>query len=175
MSARLAVPVTADDHAQGPSDAPFVLVQYGDYECPYTRRSLRDVDQVREDLGPALRWVFRNFPLTEIHPHALEAAEAAEEAGAQGRFWEMHGLLFAHQKALEPQDLHAYAAELGLDTEAFASALESGVHRERIEADLDGGVRSGVPGTPTFFTNGVRHDGPYAAAELLSALRSTAG
>ncbi|MEA2502904.1 MAG: formate-nitrite transporter family protein [Actinomycetota bacterium] len=170
---RLAVAVTADDHAQGPPDAPFVLVQYGDYECPYTRRSLREVDVVRAELGAGLRWVFRNYPLTEIHPHALHASEAAEAAGAQGRFWEMHAVLFEHQKALEDEDLQRYAVEVGLDGDAFAADLAGGVHLDRIRADLDGGVRSGVGGTPTFFVNGLRHDGSYSGSELVSALRAT--
>jgi len=169
----LAVTVMADDHAQGPADAPFLLVEYGDYECPYTRRSLAEVEELRAELGADLRWVFRNFPLAEIHPHALRAAEAAEAAGVQGRFWEMHATLFRHQEALEDADLHRYAAELGLHAETFAADLASGVHLDRIRADVDGGVQSGVGGTPTFFTNGVRHEGPYAAAALLAALRAT--
>jgi protein-disulfide isomerase len=168
---RLAVEVAVGDHAQGPPDATYVLVQYGDYECPYTRRSLRDVDAVRKELGSALRWVFRNFPLTEIHPHALGAAEAAEAAGAQGRFWEMHATLFAHQRALEADDLLRYGAQIGLDPERFSADLDGRMHVEHIQADFDGGVRSGVRGTPTFFTNGIRHDGDYSARALLAALR----
>ena len=173
MSAYLVAPVTGDDHTLGPSDGPFVLVQYGDYECPYTRRSLREVKEVRSQLGAALLWVFRNFPLTEIHSHALQAAEAAEAADALGRFWEMHAMLFAHQKALELDDLHRYAVEIGLDAEAFAAELAGGSHLDRIRADLDGGERSGVRGTPTFFTNGLRLDGPYSGSALLDALRAT--
>ena len=173
MRVRLEVPVTTDDHALGSLDAEFVLVQYGDYECPYTRRSLREVEVVRDELGDALRWVFRNFPLSEIHPHALRAAEAAEAAGAQGRFWEMHALLFAHQKALENEDLRRYAVEAGLDADAFAAEMAAGLHLDRIRADFDGGVRSGVGGTPTFFVNGLRHDGPYDGPVLLAALGST--
>jgi protein-disulfide isomerase len=170
----LAVAVTEDDHSQGAADAQFLLVQFGDYECPYTRRSLAEVEMVRAELGAAVRWVFRNFPLTEIHPHALQAAEAAEAAGAQGRFWEMHGVLFSHQKALDRDALDRYAAELGLDTDAFAGDLADGVHLDRIGADVDGGVRSGVGGTPTFFVNGVRHEGPYSGSALLAALHATA-
>ena len=170
----LAVAVTADDHAQGPPHAPLVLVQYGDYECPYTRRSLAEVAAVRAELGPHLRWIYRNFPLTEIHTHALQAAEAAEAAGGQGRFWEMHALLFAGQDHLEATDLRRYAEELGLDRDRFDLDLDDHVHLARIEADVDGGARSGVGGTPTFFTNGVRHDGPYDAGALLGALSATA-
>jgi len=170
----LKVPVTGDDHSQGPPDAAYVLVQYGDYECPHTRRSLRDVEVVRAELGTTLLWVFRNFPLAKIHPHALRAAEAAEAAGALGRFWEMHATLFRHQKALEREDLHRYAAEIGLDAEAFTSELGSAVHLDRILAEFDGGARSGVRGTPTFFTNGLLHGGSYSGPELISALRSTA-
>lgn len=173
MTERLAVAVTDGDHAQGPLAASYVLVQYGDYECPYTRRSLAEVEAVRAELGDEVRWVFRNFPLTEIHPHALRAAEAAEAAGALGRFWEMHAVLFGNQKALEPAHLDRYAAEIGLDASAFAAELARPVHLERIRADFDGGVRSGVGGTPTFFTNGLRHDASYEATELLAALRAT--
>jgi protein-disulfide isomerase len=173
VSLHLAVTVTDDDHAQGPTDAPFLLVQYGDYECPYTRRSLAEVEELRAELGDDLRWVFRNFPLVEIHPHALRAAEAAEAAGAQGRFWEMHALLFGHQEALEDSDLFRYAGELGLHIETFAAHLASGAHLDRIRDDIDGGKQSGVDGTPAFFTNGVRHEGPYAATALLAALRAT--
>lgn len=174
MRGRLAVPVTGSDHSQGPPDAAYVLVQYGDYECPHTRRSLRDVQMVQSDLGAELLWVFRNFPLTKIHPHALRAAEAAEAAGALGRFWEMHATLFRHQEALERENLHRYAAEIGLDAEAFTAELESGLHLDRILADFDGGVRSGVNGTPAFFTNGLRHGGSYSGPELISALRASA-
>ncbi len=172
MSRHLEVPLTASDHAQGPPDAAFVLVQYGDYECPHTRRSLREVEAVMAELGADLRWVFRNFPLARIHPHALKAAEAAEAAGDQGRFWEMHSILFRHQKTLEIDDLCRYADEIGLDTEAFKAELDGGVFFDRIRADFEGGVQSGVRGTPTFFTNGLLHEGSYSAPELLSALRS---
>jgi protein-disulfide isomerase len=173
VTARLVVPVTAEDHGQGPADAQLVLVEYGDYECPYTRRSLPEVDLVRAELGAGLRFVFRNFPLTEIHPHALHASEAAEAASAQGRFWEMHAVLFEHQKALEDEDLQHYAHGLGLDGDAFAADLASGVHLDRIRADVAGGALSGVGGTPTFFANGLRHDGPYSGSALVSALRAT--
>ena len=131
------------------------------------------MEDVRAELGAALLWVFRNFPLTEIHPHALQAAEAAEAAGALGRFWEMHAMLFEHQKALESEDLHGYAVEIGLDADAFAAELAGGDHLYRVQADFDGGARSGVRGTPTFFTNGLRHDGPYSGSVLLGALRAT--
>lgn len=173
VNVHLAVTVTDDDHAQGPADAPFLLVQYGDYECPYTRRSLAEVEELRAELGTDLRWVFRNFPLVEIHPHALRAAEAVEAAGAQGRFWEMHALLFEHQKALGDPDLFRYAGEVGLHIETFAADLARGAHLDRIRDDVDGGRQSGVDGTPAFFTNGVRHEGPYVAAALLAALRAT--
>src|SRR5919202_1927270 len=112
----LSVAVNERDHARGPADAPATLVVYGDYECPYTRRALAVVAQLRAELGDQLRFVFRNFPLTEIHPHALQAAKAAEAAEAQGRFWETHDYLFAHQKSLEEPDLLRYASDLGFDT-----------------------------------------------------------
>jgi protein-disulfide isomerase len=132
------------------------------------------VEVVRTELGAALLWVFRNFPLSDIHPHALQAAEAAEAAGAQARFWEMHAALFGNQRALSGPDLNRYAVEIGLDSDAFQADLGAGVPLGRIQEDFDGGVRSGVGGTPTFFTNGRRHDGPYAGSALLASLRANA-
>ena len=165
----LTPPVTARDHAQGPADAPLTLVQYGDYECPYTRRSLPIVAELQRRLGDRLRFIYRNFPLTQIHPHALHAAEAAEAADAQGRFWPMHDELFAHQHALEDAQLRDHARAVGLDTERFAHDMAAHAHLDRIRADVAGGRESGVQGTPTFFVNGVRHEGSYDVDPLLAA------
>lgn len=162
--------VSARDHAQGPADAPLTLVQYGDYECPYTRRSLPTIVALQRRLGDRLRFVYRNFPLTAIHPHALHAAEAAEAADAQGRFWPMHDALFAHQHELEDDQLVDHARAVGLDTERFARDMAAHAHHARIEADVESGLASGVQGTPTFFINGTRHAGPYDLETLLTAL-----
>lgn len=171
--ARLAVPVGERDHVQGPADAPSTLVLYGDYECPYTRRAVPAVRELRRELGDGLRFAFRNFPLFEIHPHALHAAEAAEAAAAQGKFWQMFDLLFAHQTALADADLRAYAVQLGLDADRFERDVTGHVHAAQIEEDVRSGEASGVAGTPTFFVDGLRHEGGYDAESLRAAI--TAG
>jgi len=168
--ARLAAPVGERDHVQGPSDAPSTLVLYGDYECPYTRRAVPAVRALQRERGDGPRFAFRNFPLVEIHPHALHAAEAAEAAGAQGKFWEMFDLLFAHQTALTDADLRTYAAELGLDADRFERDVSTNAHAARIEEDVRSGEASGVAGTPTFFVDGLRHDGGYDADSLRAAI-----
>lgn len=158
---RLAIPVGDRDHVIGPATAPVTLVEYGDYECPHCGRAHPVVKALREQLGRGLRFAFRHFPLTTVHPHALPAAEAAEAAAAQGRFWEMHDVLFEHQHALEVEDLVRYAASLGLDLARFEQDLVEHVHAPRVREDVLSGARSGVNGTPTFFVNGVRHNGPF--------------
>jgi protein-disulfide isomerase len=158
------------DHIQGPEDAPVTLVQYGDYECPYCGAAYPIIKEVQARMGERLRFVFRNFPITTSHPHAERAAEAAEAADAQGKFWEMHDLLYENQKHLLDQDLDAYAERLGLDTELFDKELAEHVHTERIHEDFMSGVRSGVNGTPTFYINGKRHDDSYDIETLLAAL-----
>ena len=164
-------PVTADDHAQGPASAPVTLVQYGDYECPSCGRAYPILKAVQHRLGSKLRFVFRNMPLTEAHPHAALAAEAAEAAGAQGKFWPMHDALYEHQQHLSGDTVLSLAEGLGLDLERFEADLGSGKFRARVKHDFTGGVRSGVKGTPTFFINGERYDGPWDEASLLLALR----
>ena len=155
------------DHVRGdPSGR--VILEYGDYECPYSREAYRQVQRVESRLGLEVRFSFRHFPLTDIHPHALAASAAAEAAAVQGRFWEMHELLFHRQKALEDVQLRGYAAELGLDVERFDSDLRSGAVLARIRRDAESGLASGeVLGTPTLFIDGVVHRGSYDAAELL--------
>jgi len=171
----LTLPVDDDrDHIQGSADAPATLVEYGDYECPYCGAAYPIVKQVQARMGDRLRFVFRNFPITTSHPHAAQAAEAAEAAAAQGRFWEMHDLLYENQKRLEAADLHSYAEELALDVEAFDEDLTTHVHAARVHDDFMSGVRSGVNGTPTFYINGRRHDGGYQLESLLAALESGA-
>lgn len=161
-SAQLVVPVSERDHIAGSLDAPVVLVEYGDFECPHCGRAYPIVKGAKRALGDELAVVYRHFPLAEIHPHATLAAEAAEAAGAQGAFWEMHDILFGHQNALEPENLLAYADMLGLDRAQFAREVDTGVHSAKVREDFRSGVRSGVNGTPTFFINGERFDGNWA-------------
>jgi protein-disulfide isomerase len=174
-AARLILPVTEDrDHIQGPSDAPATLVQYGDYECPYCGAAYPIIKEVLAQMGERLRFVFRNFPITTSHPHAQQAAEAAEAADSQGKFWQMHDLLYENQRRLRDQDLRAYAETLGLDVELFDKELAEHVHAERVHQDFLSGVRSGVNGTPTFYINDIRHDDDYEMQTLLTALERAA-
>ena len=171
----LTLPVSDDrDHVQGPSDAPVTLVEYGDYECPYCGEAYPIVKAVQEQMGERLRFVFRNFPLTNSHPHAQHAAEAAEAATVQGKFWEMHDHLFEHQGALDDAHLAQYAREVGVDESRFTREMSEHTHAERVREDFMSGIRSGVNGTPTFFVNGARHDDGYDAETLLSALNHAA-
>jgi protein-disulfide isomerase len=158
----LTPPVNAQDHVAGRDDAPVTLVEYGDFECPYCGMAHPIVKNTQRALGSQLRFVYRHFPLAEVHPHARIAAQAAEAAGAQGKFWEMHDTLFENQQALDVEDLIGYAKALGLDTTRFARDLEAGTYAKRVRDDFRSGVRSGVNGTPTFFVNGVRYDGSWA-------------
>jgi protein-disulfide isomerase len=169
-TARLKPPIGENDHVQGPANAPVTIVEYGDYECPYCGEAYPVTKALQKRLGDQLRFVFRNFPLSEMHPHAENAAEAAEAAGAQGKFWEMHDMLYENQAALEPEDLVRYAQALHLDARRFVKEISEHLYAERVREDFGSGVRSGVNGTPTFFINGVRHDGPFDLASLLAAI-----
>ena len=163
------------DHVAGPRSAPVTLVEYGDYECPYCGQAYPIVKSLQQALGDELRFVFRNFPLGDMHPHAEHAAEAAESAAAQGSFWEMHDTLFEHQDQLDDSALVAYAEELGLDAVRLARDLDDGTWEGRVREDFRSGVRSGVNGTPSFFINGARYDGNWTrASDFLDALRSAA-
>jgi protein-disulfide isomerase len=170
VGARLTAPVTSDDHVQGPVDADVTLLQYGDYECPYTRMSVHSIHTLQRELQDRLRFVFRHFPLEEIHPHARAAAAAAESAAAQGQFWTMHDHLFKHQQALAGHDLHQYAIDVELDPDQFERDRTSPEVASRIDRDLATGERSGVEGTPTFYVNGLRHDGAFDVDSLRSAI-----
>ena len=171
---RLTLPVGERDHSQGPGDAPVTLVEYGDYECPYCGRAYPIVKEVQRRMGDRLRFVFRNFPLTNAHPHAQHAAEAAEAAAAQGRFWEMHDYLYEHQRALDDDHLMQYAATVGLDTGRFEQEMKGHAHAARVREDFMSGIRGGVNGTPTFFISGRRHDGSYDAETLIAAIERAA-
>src|SRR6266511_3362530 len=166
-------PVDPDrDHSRGPDDAPVTLVEYGDFECPYCGRAEPVLRELLADFGDELRFVFRHLPLADVHPRASLAAEAAEAAGAQGKFWEMHDLLFAHQDALAPLDLVRYAEELGLDVGRVRGELRRRAYAPRVAEDVSSADASGVSGTPTFFVNGKRHHGAYDEASLAAAVRS---
>jgi protein-disulfide isomerase len=159
------------DHVRGAAGAPVILM-YGDYECPYTRLAVREIERVEDELKGNVRFAYRNYPLTEIHPHALASAQAAEAAALQGRFWEMHELLFHRQKALEDHDLHRYAVQLELDSERFERDRTGDAVLARVRRDVDSGDATGeVEGTPTLFINGAIHRGRYDLDALLSALR----
>ncbi len=166
----LRIRIGPDDHVLGPPDAPIQMLESGDYECPYCGAAYPEVEEVRRVLGHTLLFAFRHFPLSRVHPHAMLAAEAAEGADAQGRFWEMHGTLFRNQSALEPTDLVEYAGALGLDVDRFAADLDQHRFLEKVRRDFLSGARTGVNGTPTFFINGYRHDGPFEAEALIAAL-----
>jgi protein-disulfide isomerase len=174
-SPRLSVPVSARDHVQGSANAPVTLLEYGDYECPYCGEAYPIVKQLQKRLGADVRFVFRNFPLANNHPHAKLAAEAAEVVGAQGKFWEMHDTLYEHQSALTEPDLARYARGLGLDEKTFSTELRRPVYADRVREDFESGIRSGVNGTPTFYINGVRHNGSYELGELLRAIAQARG
>jgi protein-disulfide isomerase len=160
------------DHVAGPETAPVTLLEYGDYECPFCAAAHGSVRKVRALVGDEVRFAFRHFPLTTVHPNAEPAAEAAEAAAAQGEFWPMHDVLYANQPLLSPRLYLAAAEDLGLDVERFAKELAEGVHAPKVREDFMSGVRSGVNGTPTFYVNGARHDGGYDAPSLLAAVRA---
>jgi len=173
--AALTLPVSEDrDHIQGSADAAVTLVEYGDYECPYCGAAYPIVKELQSRLGDGLRFVFRNFPITTSHPHAEQAAESAEAAAAQGRFWEMHDVLYENQARLRDPDLRGYAEQLALDLDRFDQELAEHVHAARVREDFMSGVRSGVNGTPTFYVNGARHDDSYDLDTMLTALARAA-
>jgi protein-disulfide isomerase len=169
---RLTVPINEYDHVIGPSTATVTLLEYGDYECPFCRAAFGVVEQVRQMFAEDMRFAYRHFPLTQIHPHALDAAIAAEAAGAEGRFWEMHAILFANQERLALPDLIRYAEIVGLDSLRFRNHLANRTFEPRVRRDFLSGVRSGVNGTPTFFINDVRHNGGWDLESLVEAIES---
>jgi protein-disulfide isomerase len=170
--ATLQTPVTPDDHIQGNPDAPVTLLEYGDYECPYCGEAYPIVKAGQAEYGDDLCFVFRNFPLTQIHPLAEPAAEAAEFAGAHQHFWEMHDAIYENQDRLSIPTLFELAEALDLDAGALRRALETHEFLPRIRRDFLSGVKSGVNGTPTFFINGVRHEGSYQFEDLSAAIES---
>lgn len=175
MSYRLTVPVSARDHLSGSAAAPLILVEYGDYQCPSCGQAYPIVKELQQRFGDRLRFVFRNFPLTQVHEHALRAAETAEWAALQGQFWSMHDALFEHQDQLGSRDLLAIATRLGLERHALERAWQGRELIPRIEEDMTSGASSGVSGTPPFFINGVLHEGPWGVDNLARALHRRLG
>ena len=169
---RLFVPVSDRDHILGPADAPVTVVEYGDYECPHCAAVEPVVKQLLAEFSGRLRVVFRNFPLATMHPHAMRAAETAEFAASEGKFWEMHDSLFADPQHLEIADLAARARTLGLDLQQLESALAQRKYMARVQEDFRGGIRGGVNGTPTFFINDIRHNAGYDHEALATAIRA---
>jgi len=168
--ADLVVPVSAHDHIRGPANAPLTLVQYADFQCPHCAAAHPEVAAIANELSDSLRLVLRHFPLSQVHPQAQRAAEAAEAAAGHGRFWEMASLLYENQEELDDHSLGRYARKAGLDLKRFRKELSSGVHAARVRADYLGGIRSGVNGTPTFFINGKRYEGTFKSEALVAAL-----
>jgi protein-disulfide isomerase len=164
------VAVGKSDHAIGPDDAPVTMVEYGDYQCPYCADVHSMIRAIALEMGPKLRFVFRHMPLNEVHPYAQHAAEAAEAAGGQGRFWEMHAAIYENQSELGTDLLHQLALRLRLDIPLFESDLEARRYRPRVKRDFMGGMRSGVAATPAFFINGERYGGILEQRALLAAL-----
>jgi protein-disulfide isomerase len=169
----LVVPVNDADWMVGPDDAPVTLVEYSDFECSDAARLEPMVQEIRRLAGDEMRFVYRHFPLTRKHPHAVQAAEASEAAGRQGKFWEMHDTLIAHYEHLTRPDLLRYAADLGLDMGEFRRAMEERTYQPDVRQDYVGGARSGADGTPTFYVNGVRYDDWYETPAFLRAIRET--
>jgi NhaA family Na+:H+ antiporter len=161
--------VSERDHALGPADAPITLLEYGDYECPDCLNAVPIIKEVRKELAERVRFVFRHFPQSGIHPNASTAAEAAEAAGDQGKFWEMHEALFANQKRLGEIDFANLALKLGVEIYKFETSRTADRHRRRVRADYESGVRSGVKKTPTMFINGRRYEGKIEAKEIVRA------
>ena len=170
----LTVPINERDHLRGSPDAPVLLVEYGDFECPYCGAAYVVLKKLEKEMPDQLAVVFREFPLVNVHPHALLAAEAAEAAAAQGKFWRMHDVLFEHQDALAPADLEKYATALHLDLKRFAGDLTAHAFLRKIQGDMEGGLQSGVKGTPSFFITGVLHEGGYDEASLRAAILQVA-
>jgi len=171
---RLSMPIREDDHVLGPANAPVTLVEYGDYQCPYCKRAHLGVAQALARVGAHVRFAYRHFPLTELHPFALLAAQAAEAASAQGAFWAMHDALFQNQEALDLGDLVTYGDALGLDVQRMRLDIEEGAYLARIASDVRSGYASGVQGTPTLFLDGAHFERGYDAQTLVSAIEARA-
>jgi protein-disulfide isomerase len=169
----LAIPVSAVDHILGAEHAPVTVVEYGDFECPTCKQAAPAVKLVLERFGARIRFVFRHFPVEAAHPHAMHAAQAAEAAGGQGKFWQMHDLLFDNQRHLKMADLREYAQRLELDMPRFIAEMDDEIYLQRVREQMEGGVRSHVRGTPTFYINGVIHDVSFGMHALMEGVEAT--
>ena len=169
---QLRTPVNSNDHILGNENAPLELVEYGDYECPHCGRAYPIVKDISRQLGDQLKFVFRNFPLSNSHPHAVSAAVATEAAALQGKYWEMHDIVFENQKTLEVEHLFLLAHKIGLDLERFKNDIQDQTLADKVEKDFYGGLRSGVNRTPTFFINGQKYDGDWSGNNLLNYLQT---
>ncbi|MGK5742149.1 DsbA family protein [Micromonospora sp. URMC 103] len=174
VTARLRTPVTGADHVRGADDAPVTVVEYGDFQCRYCGAAYPNLHEMLRQREGTVRLVYRHFPISNVHPYAESAAEAAEAAGARGRFWEMHDWLFEHQDQLDPVHLSLGVEQLGLPPEEIGAEVERQAHGDRVRRDFVGGIRSGVNGTPTLFVNDVRHDGGFSLADLLATVDAAA-
>lgn len=170
--AKLRPPVNETDHVQGNADAPLELVEYGDYECPHCGRAYPILKSIQQQLGSKLKFVFRNFPLSESHPHALNAAVASEAAGAQNKFWEMHDIIYENQRHMNDRDLLQFAVAIGIDVDKFAADFDNNIYQQKVETDFESGMRSGVNGTPSFFINGTKYEDSWDEESLLQYLKS---
>jgi protein-disulfide isomerase len=171
MSSKLKPPVTTLDHVQGDLNAPVELLEYGDYECPHCGRAYPIIKAIQQKMGNTLKFVFRNFPLAQAHPHAFAAAIASEAAARQHKYWPMHDLLYEHQQNLSGAAIKIFAMSLGLDEAVFLRDMDDIEIRSKVEGDFESGIRSGVNGTPTFFINGMRYNGSWEPESLLEYLK----
>jgi protein-disulfide isomerase len=169
---KLKPPVNAKDHFQGEENAPIELVEYGDYQCPHCGHAHPIIKKIQKKLGEKLKFVFRNFPLAEVHPDATHAAIAAEVASAQDKFWKMHDIIFENQSRLDDVHLVRYAENAGMDVSKFETDFEKPEFAEKVESDFESGIRSGVNGTPSFFVNGEKYSGDWEEQHFLSYLES---
>jgi protein-disulfide isomerase len=172
MPSKLIPPVTEKDHSQGPLEAPLELLEFGDYQCPHCGAAYPMIKKIQKKLGKRLKFIFRNFPLSESHPDAFQAAVATEAAAKQYRFWEMHDILFENQSRLGPESLLQYAKELGLNLRDFENDLQDTSLAAKVEADFESGIKSGVNGTPSFYINKNMYRGPYEYDSLLDAIQN---
>jgi protein-disulfide isomerase len=172
---RLRVPVTEDDHIRGAADAAVTIVQYGDFQCPHAGAAYPNLQEMLRQRADVVRLVFRHFPIVNVHPYAESAAETAEAASARDAFWRMHDWLFEHQDQLDPVHLSLGVQQIGLPVDAVADDVRAHHRLDPVRRDFVGGIRSGVDRTPTFFVNGIRHDGSYALPDLLAAVDQAAG
>lgn len=168
----MSLKVNANDHVLGNANAPIELIEYADYQCPYCRQAYFIIKNIRKELGDDLRFIFRNFPLAELHPHAVHAAIAAETASAQNNFWEMHDIIFENQRYLDDHHLLQYAKEIGLDVNRFEKDFGKDPYFQKVNHDYETGIQNNVDSTPTFFINGKRYEGRWADDSFITYLRS---